>query len=111
MPQTVSRIGWIVLVIAAVLLAPSAAIAGKRSGNVHFFVGAKSLDSNDWGDLDDPSAFRVEMSWGNTDWTISIAFGTGIIEFDGIVGIFGGCIDVDDSGSGVGAWLNAGGFQ
>jgi opacity protein-like surface antigen len=155
MSQAVSRIGWIVLLFAAVLLAPSAALAGKRSGNVHFFVGAKLLDSNDWGDLDDHSAFGAEMSWGNTDWPISIAtdlfvsatvdtrptdfelvggtieldlgvrkifelgrtrpyvgggiaFGTGIIAFDCIVGTFSDCVDEEDSGSGVGAWLNAG---
>jgi hypothetical protein len=70
-----SRYGWLVVVVTAVAvaLAPSTAIAGNGEGSVHFFLGGKSLDSDDWGDLDNQSAFGVEMSWGNTDWPVSIA--------------------------------------
>lgn len=73
MLRHVSTGGFLVVLIAAVLLAPCAAAAGKGAGNVKFFLGAKSLSSDDWGDLDNQSQFGAEMSWGNTEWPVWIA--------------------------------------
>lgn len=68
-----SRNGWILAMAAVVLLAPSVASAGDGAGNVKFFLGAKSLNSDDWENLDNQSQFGAEMSWGNTDWPVWIA--------------------------------------
>lgn len=43
------------------------------AGNVNFFLGQKSLDSNDWAPIEDQPAFGAIMSFGADDWPVQIA--------------------------------------
>jgi len=47
--------------------------ANEWSGNVNFFLGQKSLDSDDWGVLDDQSAFGVLVDFKQDHWPVSVA--------------------------------------
>lgn len=59
------------LVVLALSAAPS--VAGEADGHVNFFIGQKSLDSDDWEPADKQPEFGAIMSFGNTDWPIHIA--------------------------------------
>ena len=58
------------LVAAAAALSPARAGA---DGHVNFFLGQKSLDSDDWAPIDDQFEFGAVMSFGADDWPVHIA--------------------------------------
>jgi outer membrane protein W len=61
---------------AAVLAVAAIACTSARAdfdGNVNFFLGAKSLNSNDWSPNDNQVAFGAVMSFGMKDWPVQIA--------------------------------------
>ena len=61
-------------ILAAVLMLFSINIyAGSWTGNVNFLLGQKSLETDDWGDLDKQAAFGVFVDFGQSDWPVSIA--------------------------------------
>lgn len=47
--------------------------ASQWTGNVNFFLGQKSLDSDDWGTLDEQGAFGVLVDFRQENWPVSIA--------------------------------------
>ena len=47
--------------------------ASDWSGNVNFLLGTKSLDSNDWGSLDEQAAFGILVDFKQKNWPISMA--------------------------------------
>ena len=47
--------------------------ANEYTGNVNFFLGQKSLDSNDWEPLDEQGEFGVLVDWKQVSWPVSIA--------------------------------------
>ena len=61
--------------IIAVLFVMFAATAhgNQWTGNVNFFLGAKSLDSTDWDPVDDHASFGVLVDFGKRDWPVNIA--------------------------------------
>jgi hypothetical protein len=61
------------LLVLAGVCAPAPAIAGDWTGNANFFLGQKSLDSNDWEPLDNQGEFGAEVSWGKKAWPVLIA--------------------------------------
>ena len=57
------------------LVAPSPSlVAADADGHVSLFVGQKWLDSNDWHTADKQSELGVTMSFGRSDWPVSLAF-------------------------------------
>jgi len=66
------RAALIVAFAAAAAFTPSPARADFE-GNVNFFLGEKSLDSNDWKPLDSQFEFGAVMSFGQSDWPVQIA--------------------------------------
>jgi outer membrane protein W len=66
----------IAVVSAAVLAVAAFACTSARAdfdGNVNFFLGAKSLDSNEWNPNDSQVEFGAVMSFGQKDWPVQIA--------------------------------------
>ena len=49
------------------------AYADEYTGNVNFFLGQKSLDSDDWGAADEQGEFGVLVDWKQRSWPVSIA--------------------------------------
>jgi len=47
--------------------------ADPWTGNVNFFLGKKSVDSEDWAPVDDPVEFGVLVDFQPRDWPISVA--------------------------------------
>ena len=47
--------------------------AYQWTGNVNFFLGQKSLESDDWGPLDEQGAFGVLVDFKQRHWPVSIA--------------------------------------
>ena len=47
--------------------------ANAWTGNVNFFLGAKSLDENDWAPVDQHAEFGVLVDFKQQDWPVSIA--------------------------------------
>jgi opacity protein-like surface antigen len=47
--------------------------ATQWTGNVNFFLGQKSLDSDDWSPLDEQGEFGVLVDFRNKNWPVSIA--------------------------------------
>ena len=43
------------------------------TGNVNFFLGQKSLDSEDWGPLDKQAEIGVLVDFKRTHWPVSVA--------------------------------------
>ena len=43
------------------------------TGNVNFYLGKKSVDSEDWAPVDDPVAFGVMVDFKESSWPVSIA--------------------------------------
>ena len=68
MKLTVVTVG--LLAAAALTLSPAQADA---DGHVNFFLGQKSLSSDDWKPLDDQFEFGAVMSFGQDDWPVHIA--------------------------------------
>lgn len=66
------RIALGLIVVAAVL---SAFVPAKADadGHVNFFLGQKSLDSDDWAPIDDQFEFGAVMSFGQDAWPVHIA--------------------------------------
>jgi hypothetical protein len=62
----------IVLAIIVSIFAISAH-AEEFTGNVNFLLGQKSLESDDWGELDSQLAFAVLVDFKQEQWPISIA--------------------------------------
>src|SRR5262245_4004946 len=64
---------WIPLALLplALLFAPTA--AADAEGHVNFFLGQKSLDSDDWGPVDQQGELGAVMAFGAADWPILIA--------------------------------------
>ena len=63
-------------VAAAILAAAAFTISPARAGgngDINFFLGQKSLSSSDWAPIEDQFAFGAVMSFGATDWPVSIA--------------------------------------
>jgi len=60
----------VVLVTSAFALSPAWA---DSDGHVNFFIGQKSLDSDDWDPVDDQLEFGAVMSFGQDDWPVHIA--------------------------------------
>jgi len=65
-----SAVTVVVLAAAALTFSPARADA---DGNVNFFLGQKSLDSDDWDPVDDQLEFGAVMSFGQDDWPVHIA--------------------------------------
>jgi hypothetical protein len=61
----------IAVIVAAVIAAPQA--SAGFAGDVNFFLGQKSLDSDDWKPIDDQVEFGAVMSFGADDWPVRIA--------------------------------------
>ena len=61
------------LAILAGLSTSTPAFAGDWTGNANFFLGQKSLDSDDWEPLENQGEFGAEVSWGKKAWPILIA--------------------------------------
>jgi len=57
--------------VLAVATCPTA--AADASGHVNFFLGQKSLDSDDWDPVDQQGEFGAVMSFGGSDWPVLIA--------------------------------------
>ena len=59
----------------ALMLMSFVALAGASqwTGNVNFFLGQKSLDSGDWGQLDEQGAFGVLVDFRQEHWPVSVA--------------------------------------
>ncbi len=74
----------------------SAALAGETwTGNANFILGAKQLDDDDWGALDNHATLGAQISFGKKEWPVQIAIdllGTGDsvkvagIDIDGLTG-------------------------
>lgn len=47
--------------------------ANDYTGNVNFFLGQKSLDSDDWAPLDDQGEFGVLVDFKQRSWPVSVA--------------------------------------
>lgn len=72
----VSRIVLFVICSAAVMMfAAGTAFSqeGAWKGNVNFFLGGKTLDSDDWGSLDNQGEYGIEMDLRKTTWPVSVA--------------------------------------
>jgi opacity protein-like surface antigen len=61
-----------VVVLVAAAFAFSPALAGS-DGHVNFFIGQKSLDSDDWEPVEDQVEFGAVMSFGQDNWPVHIA--------------------------------------
>jgi len=59
------------VIAAAVIASPQA--TASFDGNVNFFLGQKSLDSDDWQPIEDQLEFGAVMSFGADDWPVRIA--------------------------------------
>ena len=59
---------------ALVLMSSFISHAGDWTGNVSGFIGKKSLDDNDWANLDSQSSIGVIFDIKKQNWPISIAF-------------------------------------
>ncbi len=61
--------------IAAVLLLMLAfgAHADQSTGNVNFFLGQKSLESDDWAPVEDHGSFGVLVDFANANWPVNFA--------------------------------------
>lgn len=55
------------------ILFVSNAHANNYTGNVNFFLGQKSLDSDDWWPVEDHAAFAVLVDFKQSSWPVSIA--------------------------------------
>jgi hypothetical protein len=68
------RSGWWLLaltLLSGTALPISPALAG--TGNINFTIGQKSLDSADWGVLNQQTAFGAEAAFGKVKWPVLIA--------------------------------------
>jgi len=61
-----------ILVVILMLLVINAH-ANEYTGNVNFFLGQKSLESDDWAPIDDQGEFGVLVDFKQNDWPVSIA--------------------------------------
>ena len=63
---------WIpvALVVIGLLFCPTA--AADVEGHVNFFLGQKSLDSDDWDPVDKQPEFGAVMSFGGSEWPVFI---------------------------------------
>jgi len=68
MKLTVVTVG--LLAVAALTFSPAQADA---DGHVNFFLGQKSLSSDDWKPLENQIEFGAVMSFGQDDWPVHIA--------------------------------------
>ena len=59
------------LLVVVFLFCPSA--SADAEGHVNFFLGQKSLDSDDWDPVDKQGEFGAVMSFGKADWPLLIA--------------------------------------
>ena len=57
----------------ALMLFVISAHANEWSGNINLFLGGKSLDSDDWGDLDEQATLGVLVDFKPNHWPVSIA--------------------------------------
>ena len=64
---------WIPLALLVLALSFSPKAAADADGNVNFFLGQKSLDSDDWDPVDQQPEFGAVMSFGAKDWPVFIA--------------------------------------
>ncbi len=62
-----------IVVLGLGLIAVSAASAAGSTANVNFFLGNKSLDEDDWADIDQQPEFGALMSFGGSDWPVHVA--------------------------------------
>lgn len=67
------RIAVVSAAVLAVTAIASPSASADFEGNVNFFLGAKSLNSNDWSPNDSQVAFGAVMSFGMKDWPVQIA--------------------------------------
>lgn len=66
----IAAVTVVVLVAAAFAFSPAWADA---DGHVNFFIGQKSLDSDDWEPIEDQIEFGAVMSFGQEGWPVHIA--------------------------------------
>ena len=64
---------FVIVLLAAGLLALSASGPARAEANINFFLGSKSLDQDDWGTFDQQGAFGIQTTFGPNDWPIGIA--------------------------------------
>ena len=64
---------WVPLVPVVLALAFSSPAAADAEGHVNFFLGQKSLDSDDWDPVDKQPEFGAVMSFGGAAWPVLIA--------------------------------------
>jgi hypothetical protein len=65
-----SAVAVVILAAASLTVPPALADA---DGHVNFFLGQKSLDSDDWAPIDDQFEFGAVMSFGQESWPVHIA--------------------------------------
>jgi len=61
---------FLVLILMSIVIS---AQASEYTGNVNFFLGQKSLDSEDWSPVEDQAAFAVLVDFKQQSWPVSIA--------------------------------------
>ncbi len=61
------------IIVTILMLCVLNAHANGSSGNVNFFLGTKTLDSDDWGPFDEQAAFGVLVDFKQKNWPISMA--------------------------------------
>jgi hypothetical protein len=64
---------WIPLTLLGLAVCFSPKTAADAEGHVNFFLGQKSLDSDDWDPVDKQPEFGAVMSFGGADWPVLIA--------------------------------------
>lgn len=61
------------LIVVAMIMLAFNVHAEQSTGNVNFFLGAKSLDSSDWDPVDDHASFGILVDFANPAWPVNIA--------------------------------------
>jgi len=64
---------WVPLALLALCVFFCPTAAADAEGHVNFFLGQKSLDSDDWDPVDKQGEFGAVMSFGMADWPVLIA--------------------------------------
>jgi hypothetical protein len=84
---SVRAIAQIALIVT--LLALAATTTSRAESSVHFLLGQKRLDSEDWSGGDDPTEIGLAGSFGGRNWPVHIAvdllFAAEEVEFAGVV--------------------------
>ncbi|HET6372065.1 MAG TPA: outer membrane beta-barrel protein [Candidatus Polarisedimenticolia bacterium] len=69
--RSATFVGVVSLALLAAAAAP--ARAGEFTGDINFVLGQKFLNDGDWEPVETQPGGIVEMTWGDSDWPISLA--------------------------------------